>query len=606
MAIHEGPLGRRVPTNFSHIERYPLTAAPTLLKPTPVVIGTSWYSAFDNPQKDSNGNYWIARDYKPGGNLGRIRGGHCVCLKPKGVSDSTRRQIFYDQGREGACFPAGTMVEMADGSHRVIEDVRPLERVMTAEGSDGLVLASMARMHVDGLVTLQLRGHRHLRATADHPILTRRGYVALGQLNVGDEVRLPARTVDTTRFIKPAQWLAEHELRVEKGSRIYAGVSGRDSAAATIAKAPDQIELTPEFGWIIGTWLGDGGTTAQKVQWTMGGERKLTEVVPRLVDLLRTLGCEPRVQVRPDGVRHVIVYGKHWRLLFERMMSLGPYDKRLPPELASGPKEFLAGVLQGWIDTDGHRRRTATHGVTVSHTLAMDMYRIAQILGRAPTIRTAPGKPNASAASRRQRWDIEISDGSPQASVDAGGVWRKVQGVEHEDWAGFVFNLEVEGDHSYVAEGIGVHNCVGFGISRMTTILNGGKLYLARWLWDKAKASDEWSDTNPGDDNGTSVRAGLDVLRTQGHVPWRSSYEPLQTDWSKRDELAGSPGEGIKVNRWATSTQDALNALGYGSLDYVDILNSWGLAWPHVVRMPATVLERLRQEDGEIGIVTDL
>jgi hypothetical protein len=39
MAIHEGPLGRRVPTDFEHVERYPLTAAPTLLKPTPVVIG---------------------------------------------------------------------------------------------------------------------------------------------------------------------------------------------------------------------------------------------------------------------------------------------------------------------------------------------------------------------------------------------------------------------------------------------------------------------------------------------------------------------------------------------------------------------------------------
>jgi hypothetical protein len=146
--------------------------------------------------------------------------------------------------------------------------------------------------------------------------------------------------------------------------------------------------------------------------------------------------------------------------------------------------------------------------------------------------------------------------------------------------------------------------CVGFGSSRAMTLLNR-KRYFARWLWDKAKAIDEWSETNPGDDQGTSVRAGLDVLRLQGHVSWRTSYEPLNVDWRHRDDLVGAVAEGIKANRWATSTQDALDVLGYGDLDYVDVINSWGRSYPHLVRMPATVLEQLRKEDGEVGIVTD-
>lgn len=146
--------------------------------------------------------------------------------------------------------------------------------------------------------------------------------------------------------------------------------------------------------------------------------------------------------------------------------------------------------------------------------------------------------------------------------------------------------------------------CIGFGTSRLLSTLNG-KLYLARWLWDKAKAGDEWPETNPGDDQGTSVRAGLEVLRTQGHVPWRASYEPLQTDWQARDRLPGVPAEGIAAYRWATSTDDALAVLGYDGLDYVDVLNSWGTDYPHIVRMTASVLERLRSEDGEVGIATD-
>ena len=59
--------------------------------------------------------------------------------------------------------------------------------------------------------------------------------------------------------------------------------------------------------------------------------------------------------------------------------------------------------------------------------------------------------------------------------------------------------------------------CVGFGSSEMMSILNHRR-YDARWLWNEAKKIDEWPDTNPGDDNGTSVRAAMDVLRTEGHI----------------------------------------------------------------------------------------
>lgn len=146
--------------------------------------------------------------------------------------------------------------------------------------------------------------------------------------------------------------------------------------------------------------------------------------------------------------------------------------------------------------------------------------------------------------------------------------------------------------------------CVGFGSSRMMTFFNG-KLYLARWLWDKAKLIDEWSDTTPGDDNGTSVRAALDVLRTQGHVPYVDKYAPLQTNWQERDKLVGKPAEGITANRWITSIDDALQVLGYTGLDYVDVVNSWGRNYPHLVRMPVTTLETLWKEEGEIGVATD-
>jgi hypothetical protein len=134
--------------------------------------------------------------------------------------------------------------------------------------------------------------------------------------------------------------------------------------------------------------------------------------------------------------------------------------------------------------------------------------------------------------------------------------------------------------------------CVGFGVSRVASHLNK-KIYDARWLYHEAQKI----DSRPGEDYvGTTVRAGLDILRKRGH----RVVGP--------DGVAARPdiAEGIVANRWAQNIEDVLHVLGYTGLDYVDIMNSWGRGgYPHLVRMPASVLDRLRREEGEIGLVTD-
>jgi hypothetical protein len=551
-----------------------------------VVIGVNWYAEFDKPEKDGQGHYWIARD----GKLTRIRGGHCVCLKPRGATDPPAWWSFYDQGTEGACLKAGTLIRMADGSHKAIDDVRLLDRVVTAEGREGAVLATFVRFNPDGMVNLALAGHRHLSLTGNHPVLTARGYVRADELRLGDQVALTRYLPATSTWFETAPYLAQLDRRVRRDKRLV----NSGGVLTEVAAIPERIELTPAFGRLVGLFLAEGGTTPNKVVWTFGGHERDTLVAETVALLRSELNAEGRVQVRPSGATNVVLYGKHWRTLFERTFCHGPYDKRLPGSLASGPRDFLHGVWDGWVAGDGWHQpdRHRMIAVTVSHGLAMDMYAVGQALGFRPTIEFRRGKPNSAAASRRDSWRITVSVGgsSTRSREDDAHVWRKVVGLEFEEWAGHVFNLEVEGDHSYVAEGIGVHNCVGFGISRLASQLNR-KLYDGFWLYHEAQKVDEW----PGEDyDGTSVRAGLDILRTRGHCEvnqGRVSPEAI--------------GEGIARNRWARSVDDILNTLGYNGLEYVDVLNSWGRNYPHLTRMPVKVLERLWREDGEVGIVTD-
>jgi hypothetical protein len=147
--------------------------------------------------------------------------------------------------------------------------------------------------------------------------------------------------------------------------------------------------------------------------------------------------------------------------------------------------------------------------------------------------------------------------------------------------------------------------CVGFGWSRCMSLLNSQE-YAARWLWDRAKESDQWPQTNPGDNNGTSVRSGGDVLVGKGHVVWSES--DADDEWQERESYTPDGSQGISVFRWAQSVDDVHAVLGNPRADELGalpILNSWGEDYPARVWMPDDVFERLMREDGEVAIPTD-
>lgn len=102
---HPQPLGAFIPKEKPYAAKYPLQAAHIAElagKPVPVTIGVDWYSNFDRPVKVGS-RYWVGK-----GDLGGIRGGHCVCLRPPSMTDLVSWWERYDQGSEGACVGFGS------------------------------------------------------------------------------------------------------------------------------------------------------------------------------------------------------------------------------------------------------------------------------------------------------------------------------------------------------------------------------------------------------------------------------------------------------------------------------------------------------------------
>jgi hypothetical protein len=150
--------------------------------------------------------------------------------------------------------------------------------------------------------------------------------------------------------------------------------------------------------------------------------------------------------------------------------------------------------------------------------------------------------------------------------------------------------------HNQVSEGI----CVSEMAVRLMALLNR-KRYQPRPIYDWAQLHDYWA----GEDySGTSVDAGLACLRLNGAIP-RKPREPhyIRKGEVTRDFVAS---EGISANRWATSIDEVFAVLGNPNAQSAAWLNSWGEdGYPWRVRVPRSVLARLHDENGEIGIVTD-
>ena len=170
-------------------------------------------------------------------------------------------------------------------------------------------------------------------------------------------------------------------------------------------------------------------------------------------------------------------------------------------------------------------------------------------------------------------------------------------------------------------------------------------------LWESAKAIDEWPDTNPGDNEGTSVRAAYDVLRTTG--PRRVRTMRLSSTGIPKPVGLKEPvvADGIVANRWARTVDEIRAAIARGNAvtigtawysgmsvpekvgrDYwiardvqrlgrmegghatclygasdrrqaFRLKNNWD-AWP-LVWLPYSFMDRLLREDGEAVLVTD-
>ena len=505
-----------------------------------------------------------------------------------------------DQNGLPYCFPGETLIRMADGSEKPIKDVKVLDMVVTAEGRIGRVKATMAR-HVDEpLWTPVIWGHAHLRATSEHPILTKRGYVPLCELQAGDMVAFPKYMANEHSFIETGDYIAQrntakqsrrkYRQRAETEVTEYKrGLPGRKQTTIRANPIPEAIRLTPGMGRLVGLYLAEGHSSPWTAHWSFN-VREHDTFATEVSNLLQSeVGAEGRIRIRPNNVAQVVLNGVNWAHLFEALCGHHSNGKRLHRDLTAGPPDFLHNVLTGWMDGD---RQKGTAAVSVSRMLAMNMFDIANARGNMPILGTH-GKAGVykDGIERQRAWKVAWSENGVTkhgTEQDDTHLWRRVRSLKSEPFSGFVFNIEVEGDNSYVAEGIGVHNCWIYGTT--------GAVEAVR----RVQGFKEWVELSPESAGGpiTGYRSrggyGEEGLKYGSSVGFAA-----QTLWP-RQKIGGPSNitaevkasyENHKIGEWFDGKTNSLNQLW--SLLLMGMPCPLGLNWwGHLIYACDVVVDR--------------
>ena len=385
----------------------------------------------------------------------------------------------------GTCFPAGTLVLMADGTERPIEDIQIGDRVIAHTGIARKVLNVGKRQYSGSMTLMSLRGWPFpLMMTGEHPVAVvndhKSGHVEwlpAEQLSETDRVLMPyfggeekLQTLDLSNYVS-----SEQVVRVWKIDTLGVGFVRAKYGRTAI---PRYVDVDARLARLIGLYLAEGSCEASRVTFTFSStEELLAAEVVSLLESIFGVKATTGVDKAKPSVRRVRCNDTTVAQFFSRYCPGKALTKRVPSEFFRSPRGVKLALLRGWLDGDGHLKETEDRlvvvGVTSSLLMNRDFHRLSIMCGIKPSSTVRKKESHQRAAATVLEFCGHEASHASGASYEGRendtryykrskhGFACRIADLERYDDELDVFNLEVEEEHSYVANGIAVHNCVG-------------------------------------------------------------------------------------------------------------------------------------------------
>lgn len=401
---------------------------------------------------------------------------------------------WHDPGQGvGNCFLAGTLVTMADGSKKPIEQVSVGDRVITHLGNAKTVVDLIERKEGDFVYEFKVKTYnKTLICTKDHELFSPTSLgdekptkIRADQLNIGQMLLIGKPIVEKQKIVfdlKDYGGTITDELDFKK-SRTVPVEKGFCRAPYANNSSKRFIEFNENFAYILGAYLAEGHvSTLDKnggtVHFSISSKESLFK--NKICEISKELfGITPKVYLKNKNksVCDIVISSLPLANLFRSLAGgHNAYTKSVPWQALCQSKLVRLNLIQGWIDGDGYyRQRGLTkelHASSASQKLAIGMYDLINSCGLKCSIRTKKAHGHSKEAYTVSLYSdsatlLQKQTFQPKLEIKTNpnklGIPVKIQEINKIPYSGKVYCLTVEDDHSFIADGFSVSNCVSRG-----------------------------------------------------------------------------------------------------------------------------------------------
>jgi hypothetical protein len=376
------------------------------------------------------------------------------------------------------CFPAGTLVTMGDGTRKPIDQIVEGDEVMTHFGLVRKVTSTHRRQYKGSLYSIKAEAHRTVRCTKQHPWLV----TPESEIKFKDD-HSNLQWKDLKEGVNPSQGWAHAECLDEDPEYLLEPIFTYDERLS-----PHVVQPTKAQARMLGYYLAEGHLLRNKKGKLAGIELSTHKDDPihrEIEDLCSAYGTKnaPSTYQRANSEDSLGIYIFDSDLAEFCLKHAGVYstEKKLSKDVLSWKPEMQRELLGAYANGDGCGTEDGSLKLsTSSKSLAEQWLVILPRLGVIPSCNLLTHKAGCGhSAIDTYEWVVHIGKQYAQrlrpvcakikmVEIEKAKNSRKIMGryvvtpIREIDsiYAELeVFNLEVEGDKSFLVEGLAVHNC---------------------------------------------------------------------------------------------------------------------------------------------------
>ncbi len=416
----------------------------------------------------------------------------------KARADLAKKRYFNDIENldtkkilEFGCFEGNTKITSEDFTGKKIKDIKIGEKVFTHKGRLKKVIKTFKRKYNNKIYEIKVKGILEpFLVTPEHPILCiyrkdirciKKGssrlckkttledkvpqcrkcipsiktpkFLKAINLNKGDYLITPRPILKTIKIIKTIDYIGNYKIR--KSPKVI----------------PKTIKLDNDFMRLGGFWLAEGSFL--KTHKRISGIRfsfniREGEYINEVCKSLKKIFNEtPKVLERPNKtITEIYVCNKKLGLLFFELFGERSHGKIIHKDIMTASKDALFNLFVGFYLGDGHLSKIKNNHnsiklTTVSEKLRQQLFWIATMNGFPASILDNKVLISGDVTKIDKKGSINHKDNDVHTLSFKYGdfILRPIDSIKEKIYNGYVYNLEVDEDNSYISNHIAVHNC---------------------------------------------------------------------------------------------------------------------------------------------------